>query len=78
MSSLTDFEADLEMAVLGLHKMLSEAKERGISVAEVDRDAFLEALSIIGSAPRGVRRAAQRWLAKRHPHFRFLEFGGNA
>lgn len=71
---MNDFD-DLELAVNGLDMMLTEARQRGVSVTEVDGDAFMEAASIIASAPRSERRRSIRWLRKRHPYFD-IEFGG--
>jgi hypothetical protein len=68
----------LDMAMKDLHRIITEARTRSLSIAEVNPDDFSECLSIVASRPRAIRRQCFRWLRKVHPHLRFEVGGGNA
>jgi hypothetical protein len=71
-------DAYVDMAMQDLHRILTEARLRSLSIAEVGADELAECLSIVASQPRAIRRQCFRWLQKVHPNVRFEVGGGNA
>jgi hypothetical protein len=79
MNSIPSFDDEhLAQALLVLDHICARAREEGVSVMAIDEDAFSEALMMVSSQPRMVRRKCIRWLNKRHPHLQFGTGGGNA
>jgi hypothetical protein len=68
----------LDMAMRDLHRICTEARIRGVSIAEIDGGEWSECAMIVASYPRSIRRKCFRWLEKVHPHLRFGSGGGNA
>jgi hypothetical protein len=78
MKSLPEFgDSVLDTAMRGLHRICKEAKERGVSITEIDGGAWQDHAMTIASYPRAIRRECFRWLEKMHPHLKFMS-GGNA
>jgi hypothetical protein len=62
----------LDMAIAALYLIAKEAKERSVSIMDVDGEAFMEALMILHGYPRSVRRECERLIRKVNPDLELM------